>query len=325
MTAIEIPSGPRLLIEADLRPVQGTRFQPTGFPDLGHATYRLHDGTEMLLVESNQSVANRLESVCWDEAAQDLVTPLRGLSYVRVEHNGTALTNSILEAHRLNSPYILEGGDRTFLERLRSELSAIETGPVDAGVLAKSLCKFDVNCLLHGIFLAKKELAGGRLRLARALSGFIEAKTVMVAASGGVKNDRVNPSGDSKAGFGNVPFHRDEYTAAEIKAYFNLDLAQIRSYRLGVKVESLLFAVALWKIRSFLDRGLRLRTACDLEATAVRATKPEGWSIPDLSELNSALPALIAAAAKDGVFADPPVTVVKYATASKKGGKGDAK
>ena len=30
---------PRLLVTAFLNPVQGTRFQPTGFPDLGHAAY----------------------------------------------------------------------------------------------------------------------------------------------------------------------------------------------------------------------------------------------------------------------------------------------
>ncbi|WP_201789144.1 type I-U CRISPR-associated protein Cas7 [Scytonema hofmannii] len=53
----------RLLIEAELIPLQGTRFQPTGFPDLDAATYTLpgKEKTEMLLVESAQSVANRLE------------------------------------------------------------------------------------------------------------------------------------------------------------------------------------------------------------------------------------------------------------------------
>ena len=30
---------PRVLIEAALKPVAGTRIQPTGFPDLGPATY----------------------------------------------------------------------------------------------------------------------------------------------------------------------------------------------------------------------------------------------------------------------------------------------
>ena len=62
-----LEKAPRLLMEAELEPVQGTRFQPTGFPDLGAATYEGPDGTPMLLVESAQSMANRLESVCWDE------------------------------------------------------------------------------------------------------------------------------------------------------------------------------------------------------------------------------------------------------------------
>src|SRR5690606_19439997 len=116
-----------------------------------------------------------------------------------------------------------------------------------------------------GIFLAKKELAGGRLRLPRALSAFIEAADAKVAASGGVKNDSVNPSGDAAKGFGNVPFSRDEYVSPKITAYFNLDLAQIRAFGLGDAVEKLLIALALYKVQRFLAAGLRLRTACDLE------------------------------------------------------------
>jgi CRISPR-associated protein Csb1 len=68
----ELQEVPRLLLEAELRPLQGDRFQPTGFADLGPARYQLPDGTEMLLVESAQSVANRLEAVCWDEATGQL-------------------------------------------------------------------------------------------------------------------------------------------------------------------------------------------------------------------------------------------------------------
>ena len=75
---------PRLLIEVDLQPIQGTRFQPTGFPDLGAATYQLHDGTEMLVVESAQSMANRLEAVCWDSVELDWVGPLKGLSLIHI-------------------------------------------------------------------------------------------------------------------------------------------------------------------------------------------------------------------------------------------------
>lgn len=55
----------RLLFSVPLRPVQGDRFQPTGFPALGAATYQTKDGTK-LLVESAQSMANRLETTCWE-------------------------------------------------------------------------------------------------------------------------------------------------------------------------------------------------------------------------------------------------------------------
>lgn len=197
---------PRLLLEANLVPLQGTRFQPTGFPDLGAAEYQCPDGRKMLLVESAQSMANRLEAVCWDETADDWVEPLRGLPLVKViDKQGQPLTNSVLEAHRLNSPYILEGKDKSVFNRLKSDLADMDEGRVDIRKLATVLLRVDTNAVLHGVFLAKKELAGGRLRLPRVLSAFIEADGAGVAASGGVKNDIVNPSGDTATGSATCP------------------------------------------------------------------------------------------------------------------------
>jgi CRISPR-associated protein Csb1 len=318
-----IASSPRLLIEARLKPLQGTRFQPTGFPDLGAAEYSSPDGSSrMVLVESAQSMANRLETVCWDDVTDDWVTPLQGLPLVKVKDKaGEPLTNSVLEAHRLNSPYILEGKDKTVLDMLKSELADMEEGRVDIRKLASTLLRVDTNAVLHGIFLAKKDLAGGRLRLPRALSAFIEAAEAKVAASGGVKNDSVNPSGDTAKGFGNVPFSRDEYVSPQITAYFNLDLAQIRAFGLGDAVEKLLIALALYKIQRFLASGLRLRTACDLEAEAVVATRPQGFVLPGLEALEQALPTLIENVAKEGRFADPRVTEVTYDGSGKKANK----
>lgn len=304
---------PRLLIEADLRPVQGNRFQPTGFPNLGHAVYKTPDGLQTILVESAQSMANRLEVVCWNEATDDWADPLRGLPLVKVEDkDGKALTNSVLEAHRLNSPYILEGKDKTVFDMLKERLANMEEGRVDVGELARVLLRFDINALLHGVFLAKRDLAGGRLRLPRALSAFIEAEDAQIAASGGVKNDTVNPSGDTSKGFGNVPFPRDEWTSKKIVAYFNLDLRQIRSFDLGQNVEHLLIAIALFKIQAFLDVGLRLRTACDLELDDIRVTRPEAFTLPTLQAVTDALPELIGAVSQQGMFNDPPALTVTY-------------
>ncbi len=289
-----LANAPRLLLEAQLKPIQGTRFQPTGFPHLGAATYDGPDGTRMLLVESAQSMANRLETVCWDTVGDDWVKPLKGLPVIKVlDKQGQPLTNTVLEAHRTNSPYILEGKDTAVLDLLKKELADMEEGPVDIRKLASVLLRLDSNALLHGVFLAKSDLAGGRLRLPRALSAFIEAEDVREAQSGGVKNDHVNPSGDTARGFGNVPFARSEFSSPKITAYFNLDLAQIRGYGLGDAVTQLLIAIALFKIRAFLEDGLRLRTACDLECSALSVTRPEGFAVPDRATLEAELPALI--------------------------------
>jgi CRISPR-associated protein Csb1 len=251
----------------------------------------------MLLVESAQSMANRLEEVCWDEVADDWVAPLKGLPLIKVMHNdGKALTNSVLEAHRLNSPYILEGKDKSLFNQLKTELADMGEGMVDIRKLAEVVFKLDTNALLHGLFLAKKELAGGRLRLPRTLSAFIEAEDISVAQSGGVKNDSVNPSGDTGKGFGNVPFSRTEYTAPKITAFFNIDLAQLRGFGLPDTARDLLIALALFKIRRFLHDGLRLRTACDLDACEVSVTRPTDFALPELAELEAALPDLIEAA-----------------------------
>ncbi len=309
----DLATTPRLLLEADLEPIQGTRFQPTGFPDLGAARYDGPDGHSMLLVESAQSMANRLEAVCWDTVADDWRPPLKGLPVIRVvDEEGKPLTNSLLEAHRINSPYILEGKDRTVLDTLKSELADMAEGAVDLRRLARVLLRLDTNALVHGVFLAKKELAGGRLRLPRILSAFIEAEDARVAQSGGVKNDHVNPSGETARGFGNVPFSRDEYTASRITAYFNIDLAQLRGLGLGAGAEAMLLALMCYKIRAFLEEGLRLRTACDLGLRELRVTRPSGFTLPEQDILANELPRLIREVADQGLFADPPATEVTW-------------
>ncbi|MDD2762239.1 MAG: type I-U CRISPR-associated RAMP protein Csb1/Cas7u [Methylomonas sp.] len=304
---------PRLLIEAELQPLQGARFQPTGFPDLGAAVYDGPNGNRLLLVESAQSMANRMETVCWDAPNDDWVAALKGLPLIKViDNQGKPLTNTVQEAHRLNSAYVLEGKDQTVFDQLKAELADMDEGAVDLKKLAAVVLRYDSNALLHGLFLAKKELAGGRLRLPRVVSSFIEAEDVNLAQSGGVKNDHVNPSGDTAKGFGNVPYSRSDYTAPKITAYFNIDLAQIRGFGLGNSVEQLLIALALYKIRAVLEFGLRLRTACDLDVKKLTVTRPTGWELPERNSLEAALPGLIAAVAAENRFAEPRVTTVTW-------------
>ncbi|MCY3018311.1 MAG: type I-U CRISPR-associated RAMP protein Csb1/Cas7u [Planctomycetota bacterium] len=290
----------RLLFTVPLKPVQGDRFQPTGFPSLGAATYQTKDGAK-LLVESAQSMANRLETTCWDVNANTPVVPLAGISHVTVTRKGKFLTDSMLEAHRINSPYLLKGKDQSFFNQFKEDLGGLEEGPIDRKKLAEILLRYDSGSLIHGVFLAQKELAGGRLRIARALSAFIEATGVRVAASGGVKNDHVHPGkvdGDTENRFGNIPFSRDEFTAESIDCQVNLDLAQIRGYGLGENASKLLILLAMYRLRRLFDGDMRLRTACDLEPVSrekIVANRPAGFVLPSLADLETDLPCAIKA------------------------------
>jgi CRISPR-associated protein Csb1 len=309
-------NSPRLLLEADLTPVAGRRFQPTGFADLGAADYKLPNGTEMLLVESAQSVANRLEKTCLDGDGPGLDPALDGLPYVIADLegiDGVNPTSSLVEAHRIGSPYFLL--NKEFQKCLTQEMGYNPKLPLDWKKIYAALFKYDANSLVHGVFLSLLE--GGRVRTPRAITGFIEAEDVRRVVSGGVKNSPVDPTGktqvaDVKAESGvysNVPYARVEYVAERITAYFNLDLALIRGYRLGDDAANLLTVLALLKVRRFLDSNLRLRTSCDFQVDAIRAKAPSEFVLPPEAELLSAVQSGIKACGP--LFANPPITRIK--------------
>ena len=330
---------PRLLIEATLRPAQGTRFAPTGFPNLGAAEYEAptaNGRTRMLLVESPQSIANHLEALAWDDTANDLVEPLRGLPYVKVSVHGD-WTDSIREAHRLNSPYIIGALKEPLAKRAGIDLSKKKKAKNDddegeegieasTGVnirqLAAAVFYYDPNAVLHGVFLEK---IVGLARLTRLVSGFIEASNAELAASGGVKNDRIDPSGKgfpggAASGYGNVPFSRGEYTAREIGAYFSFDDALLRSYGLPEPANALLRLLAVWKISTFLSEPRRLRTNCDLDVLRIAVTRPSDVTLPSPAEIEPTLRKAIDACESAGLFAKPSTTVVDFVpTKGKKG------
>ncbi len=319
MSKVVIPQTNRILFNVPVVPIQGTRFQPTGFPDLGAATYQSGD-KDCLLVESAQSMANRLELQIWDESKQDIKEELKGLPYIRVisSKDDSYLTSSITEAHRLNSPYILEGPDKTVLDIFTKEYPKgkdKEVRLINKQRFYEIVAKHDINSLLHGLFISKSDIAGGRLRIPRALSAFIEAENIHTAASGGVKNDYINPSGDTGKGFGNVPFHREEFTSCDIMEYFSIDLEQIHAYGLPEAVERLIILLALYKIRSFVDGNMRLRTACDFAVKSgydFSAANNSSYKLPDLTSLTDDIKEAIAECKKINFFSSNDVITIKY-------------
>jgi CRISPR-associated protein Csb1 len=311
----KLGKAPRIMIEAGLRPAAGDRFQPTGFADIGAAEYQLPGtGTRMLLVESAQSVANRLEKTVLAGDGPRLAPELDGLPYVvaKLQGDGISLeTSSLVEAHRIGSPYFIL--NEQLVSKLKDEMSYGAKLPLDWKKIYATLFKYDVNSLIHGVFLSLME--GGRVKVPRAVTGFIEARDVVRVLSGGVKNSPIDPTGqtqvaDAPAGeagvYSNVPYTRVEYTAAEIKAYFSLDLALIRGYELGDSATKLLISLCLLKVRRFLDSSLRLRTSCDLVMTDVKGTSPQGFVLAEEAELLKDVQSGIKACAAH--FAKPAVT-----------------
>jgi len=313
----QLQNFPRLLLEQDLQPIQGSRFQPTGFPDLGAADFRRADGKRILLVESAQSVANRLEKTCLKGDGPQIAPELDGLPYIVAKLSGAVdtETSSLVEAHRINSPWIIS--DKTFQAELLKRSGCEKGKPLNWSRIAETLFYFDPNSLVHGLFLVSLD---SRIRFPRAISGFIEALDVVEAVSGGVKNDGLDPTGKfittknavAQAVYGNIPYPRIEYTAGRIVAYFNLDLALIRGYGLPPTAEELLIALALLKVRRFLSAGLRLRTACDLAAVnEIKLIAPADFALPSETSLLEAVQSGIKACAAAKLFGDPAVTTIQ--------------
>jgi CRISPR-associated protein Csb1 len=113
---ITIPAGcRRIFITAELEPSNSDpRIQPTGFPDVGPVLYpdpAEKDGL-ICLIESEASMANRLEEVCLaDKHLGTLRAELAGLPYIKLTSDGTNggefITSSTIDGHRFASEYIM--------------------------------------------------------------------------------------------------------------------------------------------------------------------------------------------------------------------------
>lgn len=307
----------RFLLDVGLEPVQGSRFAPTGFADLGAAVFDrpIEDGwVKCLLVESAQSMANRLEATLWDSATSEPVRAIAELPYIRVvDDDGNHLTSSREESHRLASPYIRYGTSDhgTGLDLINERLDLSETAPHDYRKLARGVLWLDPLALVHGVFFAGKGAKEfpGQPKFTRLVTGFIEASDVRAAESGGVKRDHVSHTqassgGDSTEGYGSVPFARTEWTARSITASFNIDLAQLRSYGLPEHAESLLEAIAKLEIAVLLSQPLRLRTNCDLQLLDETLVARDGTRLDSVASLSDQVADLAKQCRAAGCFGD---------------------
>lgn len=282
----------RVTITASLEPTNGRFIQPTGFPDIGACIYRDRDGRRWCLVESEQSMANRLEAVCM-KAPGVWVDELKGLPVIAVyDQNGGLLTTNLAEPHRIASSYVLEGkldGDRDLRALIEQTLGLSNGGdywPLDKrAALERLVFALDPGALLHGFQFVQWKFVG--LRQTRLLHGRLEAELSEdpEVHYGMVKWDAIEPEStrEERANKGQSIAAKSRIVPKEIVATHEVDVLGLKSLTLDGSKQKFLLALALWKIGAFLANkpafdprsrqmtpSLRLRADCYLRCRDVR-------------------------------------------------------
>ena len=322
----------RLTLRASLKPASGLdRFQPAGFPEIGHVIYdapRPDDSVQKVcIVDSAASMANHLETVCLaSEHSLDLVDELEGMPYVEcrtddgwpnVTDDGRGpkrlVVTTLSEGHRLASTYFLDGKlagnnksrDRKFGDVLRDEFGIADLGkkshplPEQWWSVFSTICGYDPNSLVHGVLFPAMGI-----KLPRMLTAHLEAFDAARVRSSGVKFDKLG-----KTSSGQPIFSVDEETARKIVATFVIDLALLRSFGRGSRglngaKKEFLLALALWKTERLLRGPFRYRSNCDLELHELRIRGREEPVELHAIDIKSAI--------EKAEFRDSPVTQVYW-------------
>ncbi len=302
---VTIPEGMRrFYVTAELVASNGDpRIQPTGFPDVGPVFYPDPSGQhgQICLIESEASMANRLEEVCVSDKYEGTLLPeLAGLPFIRVMRGDRFMTASTLDGHRFASEYVMKSkllqgsGDANQGEKLVEYVKRVLEGSTDnipaANVprIFQLAMELDPLSLVHGFQISLKgELTFVGLRSPRALTASVVG---LNAQPVGVPGVRIDPIGTGDTG--QAIFRKERIVAQTIRANFAIDVGLLMGLSVGpepAKDESndastdrsdvteqrrnLLVALSLWKIARFLkdlSAGYRLRTECDLALQSVK-------------------------------------------------------
>jgi CRISPR-associated protein Csb1 len=303
-----------LVITATFKPVADLdRFQPAGFPEVGHVIYKAPraDGSVkyVCIVDSAASMANHLESICMrGPHDMDLVEDLAAMPYLRCitepadadppEQDAACevVVTSLTEGHRIASTYFLDGKRRSgqdapvaFKDELATEMGIALKGDKKAHPPAakwwnvyKTIYKYDPNALVHGVLFPQWQI-----KIPRMLTAHMEAFGASRVDRSGVKFDRLG-----KTTSGQPIFAVDDATAQEIRATFILDVALLKSFgrnqngqpSLGLtdNQKRFLVALALWKISRLVATPFRFRSGCHLKCQSLRSGDHDATIVPDL-------------------------------------------
>ena len=157
-------------------------------------------------------------------------------------------------------------GDFAFLE-IKRRLPTPDESVVFNAMLA-TLLKYDTNALLHGVFLAKREIAGGRMRLPRALTLKVEgcdgesnawyaddAVTVCYEYLADILRNAPKETTPNTGSCGLVSALPSETIAASLAVSFTV--GQGTSLPLSVSITSAFCNMPLWNLSATSSRSLK--------------------------------------------------------------------
>jgi CRISPR-associated protein Csb1 len=309
----------RVVITASLKLTNGRFLQPTGFPDIDACIYRDKEGRRWCLVESEQSMSNRLEAVCMKSPGV-WVDDLKGLPLIAVRNKavkneaGDLLTTNLTEPHRIASSYILDGkrvgnGDmRALLEEKLGLQNGGDFWPMDRRAdLERLVFALDPSALLHGFQFVQWKFVG--LRQTRLIHARLEAELAddPEVHYGMVKWDAIEPEStrEERANKGQSIAAKSRIVPKNVTATFEIDVLALKNLSLKEDRKKFLLGLALWKIGAFLANkasfdprsrstgpSLRLRADCYLTCEeALRWTGDSSTGTTTAAELMGAKPA----------------------------------
>jgi CRISPR-associated protein Csb1 len=309
----------RVVITASLKLTNGHFLQPTGFPDIDACVYRDKEGRRWCLVESEQSMANRLEAVSMKSPGV-WVDHLKGLPLIAVKNNdGDLLATNLTEPHRIASSYVLEGA---FLDNRPMGEFAKERIGVNNGIwplnrcadLEKFVFALDPGALLHGFQFIDKKFFGGfvGLRQVRLLHARLEAELPEQEPEVHyqmVKFDQIEQGTQPETNKGQSIAAKSRLVPKEIVATFEIDVLGLKGFSFhdtteeDEKRKKLLLGLGLWKVGSFLANkpsfdprsrstgpSLRHRADCYLTCESISWSGNSATGATSTTELMGAKP-----------------------------------
>ena len=295
-----IPAGTRrIFITAELEPSNGDpRIQPTGFPDIGPVLYpdpAEKDGL-ICLIESEASMANRLEEVCFSNRYEGTLKDVfTGLPYLKAAKDNELKTTSTLDGHRFASDFLAkckakfsdasDAKEQPLAEHIKSSLGMATDGktmPIaNVPNVFPLVLGLDAMSLIHGFQISNEQISFVGLRLPRALSASIIGLGCDRVTVPGIKFN----VGQVESESGQAIFQKQRITAKKIEVRFSIDVGLLTSLRLDAPSANgalgahqparcqLLLAIALWKVAAFLDLlsvELSLRSECKLRLKRIK-------------------------------------------------------